>query len=199
MEVLWLGRSAYVPTWHRMRAFSESRTDQTSDQLWVVEHPPVFTLGLAGRREHLLDPGSIPVVQVDRGGQVTYHGPGQVVIYILIDLPRRGLGVRRLVTQMEQAVIGFLEARGLAAESRPKAPGVYVEGAKIASLGIRIRRGRSYHGLAFNLAMDLEPFTRINPCGFAGLRVTDLSTLGVTMPWDEAARGLCRHLRQGLG
>ncbi len=182
-----------------MRDFTAARTDDTPDQLWVVEHPPVYTLGLAGRREHLLDPGAIPVVQVDRGGQVTYHGPGQIVIYTLIDLPRRGLGVRRMVTHMEEAVIGFLGAQGVAAESRPKAPGVYVEGAKIASLGIRIRRGRSYHGLAFNLAMDLEPFTRINPCGFPGLRVIDLAALGVTMGWDEAARGLCDHLGRMLG
>jgi len=163
-----------------MQRFTEARTEATSDELWLVEHPPVFTVGLNGKPEHLLAPADIPVVKVDRGGQVTYHGPGQIVLYFLLDLRRRGIGVRALVTLMEQAVIKLLADYHIAAQSRRDAPGVYVEGAKIAALGLRVRRGCSYHGLALNVAMDLEPFARINPCGYPGLAVTQMRSLGVT-------------------
>jgi lipoyl(octanoyl) transferase len=182
-----------------MQTFTMRRDEATSDEFWLVEHPPVFTLGLNGKPEHLLDPGDIPVVQCDRGGQVTYHGPGQVVIYLLLDLKRRSLGARALVSAIEQAVIAYLEELGMAAEVRPKAPGVYVEGAKIAALGLRVRRGCSYHGLAFNVDMDLAPFGRINPCGYAGLKVTQLADHVAACSWHVAAAGLCEHLRDRLG
>lgn len=175
-----LGLQAYAPVWRDMQRFTEERDAATPDELWWVEHPPVFTVGLNGKAEHLLNPGAIDVIQVDRGGQVTYHGPGQVVLYLLVDLRRRGLGVRALVNLMEQAVIALLADHGIAACARQDAPGVYVDGAKIASLGLRVRRGCSYHGLALNVDMDLEPFRRINPCGHPGLAVTQLRDLGVT-------------------
>jgi lipoyl(octanoyl) transferase len=162
-----------------MRSWTAARGPQSEDELWVVEHPPVYTLGLNGAREHLLAPGGIPVVQTDRGGQVTYHGPGQVVLYVLIDLKRAGLTIRSLVHALEQSVIDFLAAHGLYGERRGGAPGVYVEDAKVAALGLRILRGCSYHGLALNVDMDLEPYARINPCGQPGLRVTDLKSLGL--------------------
>ena len=160
----------------------------SDDEIWCLEHPPVYTLGAAGRREHVLAPGSIPVLPVDRGGQVTYHGPGQLVVYALIDLKRRGLGIRELVSALEMAVIGTVAGFGIEALARRDAPGVYVDGAKLASVGLRVRRHTSYHGLAVNVAMDLEPFSGINPCGYEGLAVTDLLTLGVrTTPRDLAA------------
>lgn len=174
--------------------FTEARGADTADEIWLVEHPPVFTLGLAGRREHLLAPGEIPVVGTDRGGQVTYHGPGQVVLYPLLQLRRHGLGVRRLVTLLEETVVDLLAEHGVAAAARPDAPGVYVDGAKVAALGLRIRHGCSYHGLALNVAMDLEPFGRINPCGHPGMAVTDLHRLGVDLDWAEAADALARLL-----
>jgi len=173
-----LGMQEYEPTWRRMQSFTESRGADTADELWFLEHPPVFTLGLNGSREHLLAPGDIPVVQVDRGGQVTYHGPGQLVLYPLLDLDRSGLGVRGLVCALERAVIRCVAGYGIEAQGDRDAPGVYVEGRKLASIGLRIRRNCSYHGLSFNLDMDLEPFTRINPCGFSQLEVTQLSALG---------------------
>ncbi len=182
-----------------MRAFTEGRDAATLDELWWVEHPPVFTQGLAGKAEHLLAPGDIPVVQVDRGGQVTYHGPGQLVVYCLLDVRRLGLGVRALVTALEQAVIELLAAHAIAAQTRPAAPGVYVADAKVASLGLRLRQGRSYHGLSLNLDMDLEPFTRINPCGYPGLRVTQLRDLGVELTLDAAAGELLPRLGHKLG
>ncbi len=160
-----------------MQPFTDQRGADTPDELWLVEHPPVFTLGLAGKPEHVLDAGDIPVVRCDRGGQVTYHGPGQVVLYALLDLNRAGLGVKALVTTLEQAVIDLLAGLDIAAERRPGAPGVYVAGAKIAALGLRVRRGCCYHGLSLNVAMDLAPFARINPCGYAGLAVTQLRDL----------------------
>jgi lipoyl(octanoyl) transferase len=160
-----------------MQTFTDQRDADTPDELWLVEHPPVFTLGLAGKPEHVLDAGDIPVVRCDRGGQITYHGPGQVVLYALLDLNRAGLGVKALVTLLEQAVIDLLAGFDITAERRPGAPGVYVAGAKIAALGLRVRRGCCYHGLSFNVAMDLAPFTRINPCGYAGLAVTQLRDL----------------------
>ena len=172
------GLSPYEPVWRAMQAFTDARTPQTQDELWVIEHAPVFTLGQAGKWEHVLNPGSIPVVPVDRGGQVTYHGPGQIVAYPLIDLRRAGIGVRDYVQRIEQAVIDTLAEWNITAARRNGAPGVYVAGAKIAALGIRVRRGCTFHGLAFNIAMDLEPFHRINPCGFQGLQVTQVLDLG---------------------
>ena len=194
-----LGRREYGPVFEAMRAFTEARAADTLDELWSVEHPPVFTQGLAGKAEHLLAPGEIPVVQVDRGGQVTYHGPGQVVVYCLLDVRRLGLSVRGLVTALEQSVIELLAAHGVAAHARPDAPGVYVEDAKVASLGLRLRQGRSYHGLSLNVAMDLEPFTRINPCGYPGLRVTQLRDLGIDLSLDAAAGELLLRLGRQLG
>lgn len=171
-----LGRAEYVPVWRAMQAFTAARTPETPDELWLVEHLPVFTQGQAGKAEHVLAPGDIPVVQVDRGGQVTYHGPGQIVAYPLLDLQRRGIGVRDLVCRIEEAVIRVLRRYGVEGSRRSGAPGVYVDGAKIAALGLRVRRGCTFHGLAFNVDMDLEPFRRINPCGFRGLAVTQLVT-----------------------
>jgi lipoyl(octanoyl) transferase len=170
-----LGLRDYRVVWADMQDFTDQRTPETPDELWMVEHPPVFTLGQAGRAEHVLAPGDIPVIKVDRGGQVTYHGPGQIVAYPLLDLKRLGLGVRELVSRIEQAIIEVLEHYGVSAAPVPGAPGVYVDGAKIAALGLRVRRGCCFHGLAFNVDMDLEPFQRINPCGYAGLEVTQLA------------------------
>lgn len=172
-----LGRREYEPVWRAMRAFTERRGAGTADEIWFTEHAPVFTLGLNASREHLLAPGDIPVVQIDRGGQVTYHGPGQLMIYPLLDLKRAGLGVRDLVTALEQSVVDLVADYGIEAASRSDAPGVYVGDAKLASIGLRIRRGSSYHGMALNVAVDLEPFRRINPCGYADLQMTDLATL----------------------
>ena len=165
----------YEPVWRAMQAFTDSRDENTPDEIWLVEHPPVFTQGQAGKAEHLLAPGDIPVVQVDRGGQVTYHGPGQIVAYTLIDIKRLELGVRELVTGIEEAILTVLDSYGVKAQRLAGAPGIYVEGVKIASLGLRVRRGKSFHGLALNVNMDLEPFQRINPCGFQGMQVTNLS------------------------
>ncbi|MCK9538182.1 lipoyl(octanoyl) transferase LipB [Dokdonella sp.] len=173
-----LGRQPYEPVWHAMQAFTDRRTTHTPDELWLLEHDPVFTLGQAGKWEHVLMPGDIPVVPVDRGGQVTYHGPGQIVAYPLFDLRRMKLGVRELVWRIEQAVIDTLAEWNIIASRRAGAPGVYVGEAKIAALGLRVRRGCTLHGLAFNVAMDLEPFQRINPCGFRGMAVTQMLDLG---------------------
>jgi lipoyl(octanoyl) transferase len=173
-----LGLREYEPTWRAMQTFTDERGADTRDELWLLEHPPVYTQGQAGRPEHVLDPGDIPVVQIDRGGQVTYHGPGQVVAYLLLDLRRAGIGVKRLVHLLEQAVIDLLADYGIRSAARPDAPGVYVGGAKIAALGLRVRRGCSFHGLALNVDTDLEPFSRINPCGYAGLAVTRVADLG---------------------
>lgn len=182
MQVRRLGLMDYEPVWRAMQRFTDERGPETPDELWMVEHPPVFTQGQAGKAEHILAPGDIPVIQVDRGGQVTYHGPGQVVAYPLVDISRSGLGVRELVRGIEQVILDILAFYGVTAELQAGAPGVYVDGVKIASLGLRIRRGRSFHGLAFNINMDLEPFQRINPCGFQGLKVTNLSEFAdVTM------------------
>ncbi|HSJ47682.1 MAG TPA: lipoyl(octanoyl) transferase LipB, partial [Gammaproteobacteria bacterium] len=180
-----LGRVDYLPTWRAMQAFTLERGPDTPDELWLLEHPPVFTLGLNGKPEHLLDPGAIPVIPIDRGGQVTYHGPGQLVAYLLTDLERRALGVQALVRTLEQAVIDLLADYGIAAQARREAPGVYVEGAKVAALGLRVKKGRCYHGLALNVAMDLEPFARINPCGYPGQTVTQLRDLGISAPIEQ--------------
>ena len=176
--VRWLGRVPYEPTWRAMQQFTEQRDADTPDELWLLEHEPVFTLGMNADPSHVLAPGDIPVVRIDRGGQVTYHGPGQLVVYPLIDVRRARLGVRDLVTALERAVIELAARYGIAAACRAAAPGVYVDDRKLASVGLRIRRGGSYHGLALNVNMDLEPFARINPCGYAGLAMTQLATLG---------------------
>jgi len=174
-----LGVAEYVPTWNAMKAFTAGRGAGTADEIWLLQHPPVFTLGQAGKPEHLLDPGEIPVIKIDRGGQVTYHGPGQVVLYLLLDLRRHHLTVKGLVRNMEQSVIDLLGDHGITAERRSGAPGVYVRGAKIAALGLKVSAGCCYHGLAFNVDMDLSPFLRINPCGFPGLAVTQARDLGI--------------------
>lgn len=192
-----LGLREYVPVWRAMQEFTAEREGHTPDEFWLVEHPPVFTLGLNARRQHLLDPGDIPVVQTDRGGQVTYHGPGQVVIYLLINL--RWRGVRGLVEGIERAVIRFLAGCGIAAETRPKAPGVYAGERKIAALGLRVKRGCSYHGLSFNVDMDLAAFARIDPCGHPDLEVTQLKDLGVRLDPQAAAEGLCGELIREFG
>lgn len=189
-----LGRVDYAPTFQAMQDFTATRTAETPDELWIVEHPPVYTLGQAGKPEHILRDVGIPLVQIDRGGQVTYHGPGQVVIYLLLDLNRRQLKVRELVRHIEQAVIDLLAAHGVTAERHANAPGVYVAGAKIAALGLRIRRGCSYHGVALNVQMDLSPFAAINPCGYPGLAVTQTHDLGLALTPDTAADELTRHL-----
>jgi len=193
-----LGMSDYVPVWREMQSFTERRGATTCDELWLLQHPPVFTLGLNGRSEHLIAPGDIPVVNVDRGGQVTYHGPGQVIAYTLVDLRRSRTGVRRLVSILEQSVIDLLADSAIGARARPDAPGVYVDDRKIASLGLRVRRGCAYHGLALNVSMNLEPFKRINPCGYAGLEVTQLADLGGPTDVGAVAERLAAHLTQNL-
>jgi lipoyl(octanoyl) transferase len=193
-----LGHQAYEPVWRAMQEFTNSRDAGTPDEIWFTEHDPVFTLGLNTAPEHLLAPGDIPVVQIDRGGQVTYHGPGQLMVYPLIDLRRAGLGVRELVTALEQGVVDLAAEFGIKAASNPEAPGVYVNGVKLASVGLRVRRGASFHGMAFNVDMDLEPFSRINPCGFKGLEVTDLGRLGGDDDLDAARERLLPHLLRHL-
>ena len=189
-----LGRQAYVPVWHAMQRFTDARDERTEDALWVVEHEPVFTLGQAGKPEHVLAPGDIPVLHVDRGGQVTYHGPGQLVVYPLLDLRRLGIGVRDYVCRIEQAIIDTLAEWNIEAVRRVGAPGVYVGDAKIAALGIRVRRGCTFHGLSFNVAMDLEPFQRINPCGYQGLQVTSVLDLGGPSGMEPVQRVLLEQL-----
>ncbi len=183
-----LGLCDYQPVWRQMQAYTADRQGPADDAIWCMEHRPVFTLGMNGKPEHLLDPGDIPVVSVDRGGQVTYHGPGQLVAYLLLDLRANKLGIRGLVDLLEQSVIDWLQMQGIGARARRDAPGVYVDGAKIAALGLRVRRGCSYHGLSFNVDMDLEPFSRINPCGYAGMQVTQLSDLGISGDVESVAR-----------
>ena len=194
-----LGLAPYEPTWRAMQRFTDQRNDSTPDEIWFVEHSPVFTLGLNASREHLLAPRDIPVVQTDRGGQVTYHGPGQLVIYPLIDLKRLRLGVRALVVALENAIIAYVAGYGVDASGSRRAPGVYVDGAKLASIGLRIRRGSSYHGIALNVALDPEPFERINVCGYRGLAVTRLIDLGVGADVDTVAQELTPYLLRHLG
>lgn len=193
-----LGLVEYEPTWRDMQAFTDRRDAQTADEIWLLQHPPVYTLGLNGSPEHLLAPADIPVINIDRGGQVTYHGPGQLVVYPMIDLRRQGLGVRELVSALEQSVIDLAANHGIDAQARADAPGVYVAGRKLASLGLRIRRGCSYHGLAFNIDMDLEPFSRINPCGFEDLEVTQLKDLGGPADLERVATELEQYLLKNL-
>jgi lipoyl(octanoyl) transferase len=189
-----LGRVEYEPTWRAMQAFTARRIADTPDELWLLEHPPVYTLGQAGKAEHLIAATDIPVVPIDRGGQITYHGPGQVVAYVLVDLRRRGFGIRELVSRMEQAVIDLLATQGVTAERLAGAPGVYVGGAKIAALGLRVRHGCTYHGLALNVDMDLAPFAAINPCGYPGMAVTQCRSLGVNLTLPQVERALGRAL-----
>ena len=181
-----------------MRDFTARRTPATPDEIWLLEHPPVYTQGQAGKPEHLIAPSDIPVVPIDRGGQITYHGPGQVVAYVLVDLRRRGYGIRELVTRMEQAVIELLAAQGVTATRLAGAPGVYVGGAKIAALGLRVKHGCTYHGLAFNVDMDLRPFAAINPCGYPGMAVTDCRTLGLFLTVADAEQALAQALRGAI-
>ena len=194
-----LGSIAYDPVWRDMQRFTAERDANTADELWLLEHPPVFTLGLNGKPEHVHDTGEILVIQVDRGGQVTYHGPGQLVAYAMLDLRRRGIGVQSLVRLLEQAVIDLLAAYGIAAQRRNRAPGVYVDDRKIAALGLRVRRGCSFHGLSLNVDMDLAPFRMINPCGYEGLEVTQMSALGINEPYEHIAMQLSQHIGRLLG
>ena len=194
-----LGRQPYEPVWHAMQGFTDSRDETTPDEIWLVEHDPVFTLGQAGKPEHVLAPGDIPVIHVDRGGQVTYHGPGQIVAYPLLDPRRLGIGVRDYVCRIEQAIIDTLDEWNIGAERREGMPGVYVGGAKIASLGVRVRHGRTFHGLAFNVAMDLEPFHRINPCGYVGLHMTSVLDLGGPSGLDAVKPVLVEQLGRQFG
>ena len=194
-----LGLVEYLPTWQAMQHFTNNRGPQTADEVWLLQHFPVFTQGQAGKAEHVLFPGDIPVIQVDRGGQVTYHGPGQLVGYLLLDVRRLGFGVRELVNRIEHSLIDLLAGYGVEAAAKPDAPGVYVDGAKIASLGLRIRNGCSFHGLALNVDMDLEPFQRINPCGYAGLKMTQLRDLVGPVDFAEVMGRLRGELVQQLG
>jgi len=193
-----LGHVAYEPTWRAMQDFTARRAAVTPDELWLLEHPPVYTQGQAGRAEHLIAATDIPVVPIDRGGQITYHGPGQVVVYVLVDLRRRGYGIRELVTRMEQAVINVLAGQGVTAARLAGAPGIYVDGAKIAALGLRVKHGCTYHGLAFNVDMDLAPFAAINPCGYAGMPVTQCRDLGVKLSPLQAGQALAQALRDTI-
>ena len=193
-----LGLVDYEQTWHDMQRFTDARLAASADELWVLQHPPVYTLGKNGKSEHVLNPQSIPVINVDRGGQVTYHGPGQIVVYTLLDLNRLKIGVRELVTIIESAIIELLADYGIEASARRDAPGVYVNDAKIAALGLRVRRGCSFHGLAFNIDMDLEPFSLINPCGYEGLKVTQLKDLLEDVDIDSVVDDLVRRLKKKL-
>ena len=199
VDIVSLGVTGYRQTWSAMKRYTHERDAQSRDQLWLTEHPPVFTQGLNGRAEHLLATGEIPVVQVDRGGQVTYHGPGQLVVYCLLDLQRLGLGVKALVSRIETSLIDLLAGHGIEARTHPGAPGVYVDDAKIAALGLRIRKGCCYHGLSLNVNMDLEPFGRIDPCGYRGLAVTQVSDFGVGADVDSLGAELAEILTGNLG
>ncbi len=203
MIIRQLGRVDYQQTWEKMRAFTDARTPETEDELWVCEHAPVFTQGVAGKPEHLLfNPTNIPVIKTDRGGQITYHGPGQVMVYVLLNLKRAGYGVREMVMRIENAVIAMLAANGVESYGKRDAPGVYVkfqrQEAKIAALGLKVRNGHTYHGLAFNVNMDLTPFSAINPCGYEGLRVAQLHELGVNLSLEAAGTSLAEELRRQL-
>jgi lipoyl(octanoyl) transferase len=193
-----LGLQPYEQVWQDMQLFTDQRSETTADELWLLQHSPVYTLGKNGKPDHILDAQHIPVIKSDRGGQVTYHGPGQVIVYTLLDLNRRHIGVRELVTRIENSVIELLEDYDIRANARRDAPGVYVDGRKIAALGLRVRKGRSFHGLALNVDMDLEPFSRINPCGYQGLEVTQLSELADVVDFNEVQKRLLSHLQYQL-
>ena len=199
MKTRFRGRQDYVPLWHEMQEFTNTRDESTPDEIWFCEHPPVFTLGLNAAKEHLLAPGDIPVVQIDRGGQVTFHGPGQLMIYPLIDIRRANIGVRTLVTAHEQSVVDLAADYDVEAAARADAPGVYVEDKKLASVGLRIRRGASFHGMALNVDVELEPFSRINPCGYKELEMTDLHRLGIDLQLEQVSENILPHLLRHLG
>lgn len=199
VTVRYFGVCDYADIFQRMQSFNQSRNAETADEIWLLQHWPVFTLGLNGKAEHVLDAGDIPVIKTDRGGQVTYHGPGQLIIYTLFDVRRNQLGIRDMVTRLEQSVIDFLASQNIEAVARKDAPGVYVQDKKIAALGLRIKSGGSYHGLSLNVDMDLSPFSRINPCGYAGLEVTSLQQLGLNYSVDDVAMALLKNLQQRFG
>ena len=194
-----LGQQEYFSTWHAMRQFTDERTNETQDEIWLLEHHPVFTQGQNGKPEHILDAGNIPIVQTDRGGQVTYHGPGQLMAYVLIDLKRKKWNVRQFVSLLEQSVIDLMAAHGITAIAKCEAPGVYVDGKKLCSIGLRIRRGSSYHGIAFNVNMDLAPFSRINPCGFSTLEMTQFSQLAGPQTVLKTSQQLANYLMKNFG
>ena len=196
MHIENLGLRPYQEIWDAMRAYTAARDATSADQIWLVQHPPVYTQGQAGKPEHLLAPGDIPVIQIDRGGQITYHGPGQTVMYLLLDLRRADIGIRALVSLIEESVIGYLQEQGISAQARADAPGVYVDGKKIASLGLRVRGGCTYHGVALNVDMNLEPFSRINPCGLVGMQMTQLRDLGVALDADAAGAALAARFQR---
>ncbi len=193
-----LGLQDYIPIWQQMQQFTAIRTSETADEVWIVEHPPVYTLGLNGKQEHLLNPGKIPVVETDRGGQVTYHGPGQLVVYLLADIRRLKVGPRQMVSVLENAMINALAQYGVDSQAKADAPGVYINEKKIGSVGLRIKKGCSYHGLSFNNQMDLSPFRRINPCGYAGLEVTQLADQGVDILTHELAVPVIHDIEKAL-
>lgn len=194
-----LGLCDYQSTWQRMMAFTDTRDDTTPDEIWLLQHPPVFTQGLAGKAEHVLNPGDIPVIQTDRGGQVTYHGPGQLVAYLLFDLRRLNIGIRKMVRLLEQSIVDVLAEYNITATGRDDAPGVYVGANKICSIGLRVRKGCSYHGIALNVNMDLEPFSRINPCGFKQLQMTQISAFAPTVQVEEVAPSLVASVQKNFG
>lgn len=198
IKIRQLGLRDYQPVWQAMQDFTQQRDKNTEDEIWIVEHPPVFTLGRNGKRKHILNAGNIPIIPIDRGGQVTYHGPGQLIVYLLIDLKRRQLGVRQFVTQIENTIIAFLTSHHIRANSDPKAPGVYVDGKKIAALGLRISRGCSTHGLSLNINMDLSAFKRINPCGYKGMEVTQCNDLGIHQSMTQIGEELVQDLVKTL-
>lgn len=198
--VRWLGvNQPYLDTWAAMKQFTQTRDEHTPDEIWLLEHAPVFTQGQNGKAEHVLNPGDIPVIQTDRGGQITYHGPGQLMVYTLLDIQRLGRNIRELVSLLENAPIHFLASHHITANAKKEAPGIYVKDQKIGSIGLRVRRGRAYHGLAFNVAMDLSPFKRINPCGFSQLTMTDCRQLGIHNTPLEIGQALVHYLSQQLG
>ena len=196
MHIRHLGLRPYLETWEAMRTYTVARGTNSADELWLVQHPPVFTQGQAGKTEHLLAPGNIPVIHIDRGGQITYHGPGQIIMYLLLDIRRSNIGIRSLVSMIENSVITLLQTHGINAAARPDAPGVYVAGDKIASLGLKVSNGRTYHGVALNVDMDLEPFTRINPCGLVGRHMTQLRDLGIPLSPTAAGDALATAFTQ---
>ena len=196
MHIRHLGLRPYLETWEAMRTYTVARGTNSADELWLVQHPPVFTQGQAGKTEHLLAPGNIPVIHIDRGGQITYHGPGQIIMYLLLDIRRSNIGIRSLVSMIENSVITLLQTHGINAAARPDAPGVYVAGDKIASLGLKVSNGRTYHGVALNVDMDLEPFTRINPCGLVGMHMTQLRDLGIPLSPTAAGDALAAVFTQ---
>jgi len=198
MKIKYLGQQDFITTWQSMHYFTLNRDENTEDELWVLEHPPVFTQGLAGKPEHILNPHNIPVVQTDRGGQVTYHGPGQIIVYVLFDLKRTKIGIRSLVSALEQGIIQFLNTYNIAAQSDCARPGVYVNEEKIASIGLRVKKGCSFHGIAFNVDMDLTPFTYINPCGFSQLKMTQLKNFLLDINIESIRHDLAQEIQKQL-